>query len=173
MLKAMPTGTFVSVEEYLSTDYSPDCDYVDGGVLDRNVGENPHSFLQTALASYLFSRRSVWKIHVAVEQRVQVSATRFLVPDICVVAGPRPAERVFTAPPLVCVEILSPDDRASRLNQKIHDYLAFGVRYVWVVDPETRQAFVHTAGGSFEVQDGVLRTENPEIVVPLAEIWEA
>jgi len=43
----MATGTLVSVEEYLNTSYSPDCDYVDGEVLERNLGEREHSELQT------------------------------------------------------------------------------------------------------------------------------
>jgi hypothetical protein len=34
----MATGALVSVDEYLSTSYDPDCDYVDGVVEERNVG---------------------------------------------------------------------------------------------------------------------------------------
>lgn len=34
-------------------------------------------------------------------------------------------------------------------------------------------AYIHTAEGSREAKDGVLRTENPEIAVPLAEIFAA
>lgn len=37
------TPLLIPVEEYLSTAYRPDCDYVDGEVLERNVGETPHS----------------------------------------------------------------------------------------------------------------------------------
>ncbi len=59
----------------------------------------------------------------------------------------------------------------SRFQQRIDDYLKFGVRYVWVVDPATRRAWMHTADGAHEVKDGILRTENPELVVPLAEIF--
>ena len=54
--EAMQTGTIIPVEEYLATDYSPDCDYVDGQVLKRNVGEYDHSKLQMVLAAYLFAR---------------------------------------------------------------------------------------------------------------------
>ena len=42
----MKTETFVSVEEYLKTSYEPECDYVDGEVQERNVGERDHSILQ-------------------------------------------------------------------------------------------------------------------------------
>ena len=55
-------------------------------------------------------------------------------------------------------EILSPEDRISRMQERIDDYLAFGVSYVWVIDPKTRRAWVHTPTGISEVKDGVLRT---------------
>jgi Uma2 family endonuclease len=56
--------------------------------------------------------------------------------------------------------------------RKIADCLNYGVRYVWVLDPQTRKAFAHTNSGTHEVTDGVLRTENPAIEVPLSEIFE-
>ena len=32
--------------------YRPDCDYVDGRVVERNLGERDHSKLQAAIAAY-------------------------------------------------------------------------------------------------------------------------
>jgi hypothetical protein len=40
----------ISLEEYLSTVYEVDCDYVDGEVLERNTGDRDHSWLQGALS---------------------------------------------------------------------------------------------------------------------------
>ena len=42
----MQTGVQISVEDYLSTSYRPDCEYVDGVLLERNLGEFDHSRLQ-------------------------------------------------------------------------------------------------------------------------------
>jgi Putative restriction endonuclease len=92
----MAAGTQISVSEYLSTCYRPDCDYVDGEVLERNVGEYDHARLQAILLAYFFNREKQWGIHVVPEQRVQVSRTRFRVPDVCVLAGGKPAEQIFT-----------------------------------------------------------------------------
>ena len=83
----MPTGTLISVEEYLATSYRPDCDYVDGRIEERNLGELDHSSLQTAVAAYFFARRKQWNVTVVVEQRVQVSPSRFRISDVCVVLG--------------------------------------------------------------------------------------
>ena len=164
-------STPVSVDEYLHTAYEVDCDYVDGILVERNVGEKSHAKAQGAIFIYLHERRKLWNIFVIQEQRVQVSPTRYRVPDICVVAGPEPDEEIFTKPPFLCIEILSPEDRMSRMQQRIDDYLAFGVPYVWLVDPQTRKAWVSTSGDIREVRDGLLRTENPDIVVPLGEVF--
>src|SRR6185436_13011588 len=110
-MRAMSTATAVSLSEYLTTSYRPDCDYLDGELLERNVGEWDHSRLQMLLSRYLSNREKQWGIVVVVEQRVQVKARRFRVPDITVVAGEPAAEPIITKPPFLCVEILSPSDR--------------------------------------------------------------
>ena len=91
--KTMRAGTLISVSEYLSTSYRPDCDYVDGEVLERNLGELDHCKLLRKLILYFGVRKKQWRIHVFPEQRVQVSKTRFRVPDVCVVAGADPPSR--------------------------------------------------------------------------------
>lgn len=166
-MSALPA--LVSVEEYLRTVYDPDCDYVDGVVLERNVGEKSHAKVQKRLMWYLEQHyKALFVIH---ETRVQISPTRYRVPDLCVIAGPEPQEEIFTQPPFLCVEILSPEDRMSRMNIRIDDYLAFGVPYVWIIDPQTRKAWIYTSAGMTEVRDGVLRTHEPEIAVPLQELF--
>ncbi len=166
----MERGTLIPVEEYLSTSYRPDREYVDGSLLERNVGEWDHSKLQMFVSAYFYNRRKDLRIHVVPEQRVQVKPTRFRVPDVCVVAGDEPKEQILISPPFLCVEILSKDDRMSEMQERIEDYLSFGVRYVWVLDPRTKRAYVHTPEGSHEVRDA-LRTENPEVTLPLDELF--
>ncbi len=161
----------VPVEEYLGTTYRPDCDYVDGEVLERNVGEHDHSDLQSEFAHNFRTRRKQWKVHAVVEQRVQVAERRYRIPDVCVVAGGGPYPPIYNAPPFICIEILSKKDTLASTQDRIDDYLKFGVRYVWLINPRNRRAWVHTSEGSREVKDGVLRTENPSIAVHLAEVF--
>jgi hypothetical protein len=71
----------VSIEEYLNTSYRPDCDYVDGEVRERNVGEWDHSRMQSRLLVYLSVHEEEWGIAAVVEQRVQVRPDRYRVPD--------------------------------------------------------------------------------------------
>ena len=169
----MTPTALVSVDEYLNADYSPDCDYVDGVLEDRNAGQKDHSTAQMKIAYFLYHRRYELNISVFPEQRVQVSTTRVRVPDVCVMVGEAPNEQVFTRAPFLGVEILSPDDRMSRMQKKISDYLGMGVRYVWVIDPYERLAWIHTSEGAVEANDGVLRTTDPVIEMPLAEVMPA
>jgi Uma2 family endonuclease len=164
-------GAFIPVEEYLHTVYEPDCDYVDGILVDRNVGEKNHAKLQRAILFYLWERRRLYNIFPSQETRLQVSQTRYRAPDICVYLGPEPDEQIFTKPPFLCIEILSPEDRLSRMQQRIDDYFAFGVAHVWLVDPQTRRAWIYRPEGMHEVRDGVPRTEQPGIEIPLAEMF--
>jgi Uma2 family endonuclease len=167
----MATRTLISVEEYLETSYRPDCDYVDGEVVERNLGTRDHGWLQTAIAAYFFARRRQWNITVITELRIQVSATRFRIPDVCVILGDTD-EQVLTQPPFLCIEVLSPKDRMSRVEKRIAEFLEMGVSYVWVVDPKTKQAYAATpAEGLCEIKTGVLKTEDPTLEVPLSEIF--
>lgn len=165
----MSATTVVPLSEYLSTMYRPDREYLDGQLLERNLGEWDHARLQTLLAQFLTSREKDWGILAVAEQRVQVKPTRFRVPDITVLTGPPPVDVVRTAP-FLCIEILSPEDRVKEMQNRINDYLDIGVNYVWLIDPSTRRATVYTREGVSEVRDGVLTTTNPDIRVNLAEL---
>jgi Uma2 family endonuclease len=134
------------------------------------MGEKSHAKLQKAILLYLSAREKELGIWVIQEQRVQVSAKRFRIPDICVTLG-EPNEEILHQPPFICIEVLSPEDRWPRTQQRIDDYLGMGVPYVWVLDPITKQAYSVTKEGTRESSDGFLRTQNPAIELPLSEIF--
>ncbi|HEX3745695.1 MAG TPA: Uma2 family endonuclease [Bryobacteraceae bacterium] len=166
----MPTAELISVTEYLATDYSPDCDFVDGVLEDRHVGERDHGLVQAALIVWFAAHRKELGIAVVPEQRIQVTGSRYRLPDVCVTIG-LPDEQVFTTPPFLCIEILSPEDQMGRVLTKVADYLNFGVPYVWLIDPRKRTAVVYTANEALPVNDGVLRTTNPDIALPLTDLF--
>ncbi len=57
-----------------------------------------------------------------------------------------------------------------RMQSKVQEYLSIGVEYVWVVDPQERQALVYSRQNPGGVLADVLRTENPTIEIPLASL---
>jgi Uma2 family endonuclease len=58
------------------------------------------------------------------------------------------------------------------MQYKVADYLEFGVRYVWILDPLSKQVATYTESKVHVLTTGVLRTENPAIEIPLSEIFE-
>jgi Uma2 family endonuclease len=170
-LPIFENSEFISVREYLATSYRPDCEYLDGRIEERNVGEYDHGLLQ-ALLGYLFmSHRGDWGVQVVTDVRTQVSSSRFRVPDLSVLRADAPKEQILTHPPLIAIEILSPEDRLSRFQDRIDDYLAFGVENIWVLDPERRTAWIATRDGLHLVQNGELTVPDTPIRVVLSELF--
>ena len=167
----MGTIPGVSVAEYLHEIYRPDCDYVDGEVQERNMGEKEHSAWQFALARYFHSHRKEWGLRVYPELRLQVSPTRFRIPDIMLLDRDAADEQIITHAPLVCIEILSPEDRFGRMEERIADYFSMGVRHVWVIDPVVMQGY-RCAGANPRdwQQTNRLAVEGTPIAVDLAEV---
>jgi len=106
------------------------------------------------------------------EQRVQVKAARFRIPDICLLPADAPDEQIITHPPLACIEILSREDTMTRLVERLDDDLNMGVPNIWIIDPLTRRGYRYTSEGFLEAKDGVLRTSRSDIALPLASLFE-
>jgi Uma2 family endonuclease len=68
-------------------------------------------------------------------------------PDVAFVRADRIPEKLprgfFDGPPDLAIEVLSPGDRASEVQSKIHDWLEAGCRAVWIVDPETKSVTIY------------------------------
>jgi len=169
-MKIMATDVLVSVEEYLRTSYRPDCDYLDGEVVERNLGELEHSSAQREILLFLAMHYPHLRRRLLPEQRVQVRWDRYRIPDICVVASEIPRQKIITTPPDLCIEILSPEDTLTRTMDRIRDYFNMGVPTCWIIDPVSREAWVATPGHLDEVLDGILRASGIEM--PLAEVLE-
>lgn len=139
----MATATHhpISVSEYLHTSYRPDCDYVDGVVEERNLGELDHAEVLRELLLWLGQHKREWGIGGLPEIRVQTSPTRFRIADVCIVSTSAPREQVIKTTPLAVIEILSPADRVPRYTERLEDYRKMGVKHIWVVDPAKRRGF--------------------------------
>ena len=136
----------ITLEEYLHTDYRPDCDFVDGYLEERTLGELAHSTLQAELCYYFRQHREDWHVKVLSELRTRVSSSRVRIPDICLIRLDAPREPVTLTAPLLCIEILSPEDRLSRVTNRLEDFAGMGVEHIWIVDPERRLAYTYTRG---------------------------
>ena len=166
-----PLPAILTIEEYLQTAYRPDCDFVDGYLEDRNAGEYEHNNLQAALIAWFFNRGSEWKVRVLPEQRTRVGENRVRVPDLCLVPRGGPIEKVRTTPPILCIEILSPEDRKSKTVRVLNDYLLMGVPNLWLFDPIDLLAFTYTASGLHSAETPRMLIPNSPIYLDLAELF--
>jgi Uma2 family endonuclease len=157
----------VSLEEYLNTAYSPDREYVDGVVVERYVGERPHSRVLGNLT--IFFRQHDSHLFSWPSQRVTtIPGRRSRVPDVCVTLED-PGIDVFEVPPFLAIEILSKRDEMSDVLEKLAEYQDFGIPHIWLIDPRRKKAFTYECGRLVEVAGEALVAG--EIRVPLDEVF--
>ena len=137
----MATSTLIPLDQYLSTSYRPDREYIDGEVLERKMGKWEHARIQALLTIWFGRHEREWAVQTATEWRTKVSSTRVRIPDV-VLVGQGEQSAVLADPPLLIVEILSPDDTYSETQKRADDYFRMGVQTIWIIDPATRTARV-------------------------------
>lgn len=162
----------IPVEEYLSTVYRPDCDYVDGVVLERNMGETPHSRLQKYFLKYFDAHEDEWNIEALPEERVQIDASRFRIPDVMVAAPSDIGDRIVRTPPLLCIEILSSGDRMEKIEERLADYARMGVKSMWVIDPGRGLAYSAGSDAVLVPVKDRLTVDGTAISITVAEIFD-
>jgi Uma2 family endonuclease len=164
----MATVLHIPINEYLQLSFRPDREYVDGEIRERNVGKWEHARVQALLAAWFVNHEKEWATASSTEQRMRVSATRVRVPDLVVLtAGPQP--EVLIEPPLLVVEILSPDDTYSDIQERAQDYRAMGVETIWIIDPKTRTG--RMCRGAEWIEASRLEVKGTPLYVELADIF--
>jgi len=160
------------LEEYLSRCHEPDCEYEDGFLVERNVGEFEHSFLQAILATLFTNHMESWGVYALTEQRIRLTPQHYSIPDVCVLRRDALRESILTHPPLIVIEILSPEDAMSGVLKKCAEYRKFGVEHVWIIDPVEREAYRVTAFGLEKMLDVVLNIPDSLIRIVTPEIFQ-
>lgn len=150
------TDELWTVREYLRTDWSPDREFVDGRIEERNLGEKDYSILQRYLIFLFVLKRTEWAVEVFPELRTQTQARRFRVPDVLVVRASEKFDRYLTTLPLIAIEILSPEDSLRSMVAKAAEYRAFGIENIWIFDPALCQAYRYTGSAFEEVRESEL-----------------
>ncbi len=171
------TETLVSVNEYLNTSYEPDREFVEGALVERNVGTQLHGLLQTIVAAFFWQFRTSHRIHVFTETRLLMDATsgRYRIPDVLVLNTPYRKGKVVVDIPVIVIEIKSPDDTFDDIVDKCFEYEMLGVSNIVVMDPDNRRAWLFTkgnlqllGGGSFEMN---LSPQKSTIDFPFARMF--
>jgi len=136
----MGARTGVSVEEYLHTSFPElDREYRDGEIVERSLPTYLHGKTQGILIAIFIALRSK-SVFPSVETRMKIRTGLYLVPDVAVFYPDEPSD-LPENPPLIAIEVLSPDDRLTAAREKLEEYRAWGVRHVWLVDPYSKRMY--------------------------------
>ena len=164
----MATILQIPLDEDLGIVYRPDREYVDGEIRERNVGKYEHARVQALLARWFGNHEQEWGVQVVIEQRVRVSPNRVRIPDVTLLTfGAQPD--VIVDPPMLIIEILSPDDSYSDTQERAYDYRAMGVEIVWIIDPTTRTG--RMCSGAEWVEAARLEVKGTPLYVNLPDIF--
>jgi Uma2 family endonuclease len=137
----------ISPGEYLSTSFEDlDREYVRGEIVQRAMPDYPHGKTQLELGVRFRSLRDSHRLYACSETRMRLSPDLIRIPHVAVFADSEPQERIPSHPPLLVVEIISPDDRFSDVLEKLAEYRKWGVPHIWVVDPHRRTLASYDAG---------------------------
>jgi Uma2 family endonuclease len=117
---------------------------------------------------------------VFAETGYQLAPDTVRIPDVSFVPAQRmrgvDLDRRIPGAPALAVEVVSPTDLAQDLAHKVEQYLAAGVRVVWVVYPNTREVHVFREGGAAAVLGLADRIETadllPGFTAPVSQFFE-
>lgn len=158
----------VSLEEYLGHTYEPDCDYVDGELIERNVGENWHSKTQGEFIILLGIAGRARGMVVRPELRMRLRPGTYRIPDVALFAE-EPSESVPSTTPRLIVEVVSPADRQSTILAKLEEFRVFGVPHIWLADPQLKSLYTYGTDGLHQVLE--LRLPELELVIRPSDVF--
>ena len=158
------------IEQYLRTNYRPDADFVDGYIEERHLGEFDHARLQLLISGIIAANEQSWGVTGVVEQRIRVAPTRVRIADLALLHAGAPYEKVTKTPPFLCLEIMSPEDRLTRVKVVLNDYLQMGVEHIWLLDPLRHKTYVFDANGLHE-QPGVLSVSGTAVKLDVNALY--
>jgi Uma2 family endonuclease len=161
----MSATALVSVEDYLRRTEKPLCEYVDGVLCLKPMPTKSHALLEFLLV-LLLRKQGVQALS---EVTVRLSSTKYLIPDV--IAAQEIQSPYPTDPVLLCVEILSPEDRVGATLAKCEEYHAWGVPFCWIVDPEKRTAWQYQSHGEPEHIDQTGTLAAGQLSVRLEELF--
>ena len=141
--------TLIASETYLQMSFDgPDREYVEGELRERGTPTYAHGRIQALIGFHFDVLREKHPVFAACGVRLALHPNHvYRIPDVSVFAGREPTEAIPDMPPLVAIEIVSPDDRTSETLKKFEEYRNWGVTHIWLIDPIEKTFFRYDATG--------------------------
>jgi Uma2 family endonuclease len=152
----MTTPTRVTVEQFLAMeDEKPYLELINGEMVQKAMPGPKHSaaVIHVGTELTLFVRQHpIARVDTELRHRSNDQDWVSL-PDICVTLRdrwPKGATSAVEVMPDLAIEVLSPDDRAGRVAERVDFYTRSGTSLIWVIDPELEHVTVYRPGAAPE-----------------------
>jgi Uma2 family endonuclease len=166
---ATPTKLLTLAEFREEPEIQPAREYVEEKVSQKPMPQGKHSLLQIKLVIVLNSFLMEKRIAVAFSELRCTFGGRSIVPDLAIVQqGKIPLDEqgeianAFNIAPDWMIEILSPDQSATKVIKKILHCLQHGTEVGWLIDPAEKSIFIYHSEKQIEVVDD----QDQELLVP-------
>jgi len=159
------------------------CELFDGTLMEKVMGAL-ESLLTAALIEYLrrFVRENDLGIILGPDCLLRYSADRVYLPDISFISWSQDPMREIGKHPIanlhpdLAVEVLSKGNTLREMQNKRHDYFAWGVGCVWELDPRKREMAIFTSPEEFTIVGNSKNLDGgdqlPGFSLPMAKIFE-
>lgn len=159
----------LTLEEFLKLpETEPASEYVDSQIIQKPMPQGEHSTIQGELIISINAVVKPQKVARAFPELRCTFGGRSIVPDVAVFTWERIPRKenggianVFTEAPDWIIEILSPDQSATKVTKKILQCLKYETQMGWLIDPEEQTIFVYLPKQQPEVFD------EPEQLLPV------
>jgi Uma2 family endonuclease len=151
----------LSLEEFLKLpETEPASEYIDGQIIQKPMPQGEHSIIQGELVTSVNAVVKPQKIARAFPELRCTFGGRSIVPDVAVFTWDRIPRKenggvanVFQAAPDWMIEILSPDQSATKVTKKILHSLKHNTQMGWLIVPDEQTIFVYQSNQQPEVFD--------------------
>jgi Uma2 family endonuclease len=147
-MQLTPNEYFAQIYKNWNGDWEGDFDYVDGVLERHDWGDYSHSEMHSQAMAWIHDQKLQSKFRALPSHTLQITPTRFRVPDISIFHRRIGNEgRATTTAPLVVIEILSPEDSFMYLQSLEADYRRMGISNIWFLDPRQIMGWCCTPAG--------------------------
>jgi Uma2 family endonuclease len=180
----MGITTLMTFEEFEALpDTAEQIELLEGELIRMPPAERRHmeivqflyKLLDEAVEKLRKARRTygLGKVHIEMGYLLTEEPRSWLQPDVSLTHPDQPGAKYYEGSPLMAFEVVSPEDTAARLNRKVRLFLQHGAAEVWLIYPDTRQAWVHlrdTRAARLE-EKSIHSQLLPGIQIPLAKLF--
>lgn len=180
MATATVTQESLSLEDFLALpETKPASEYINGEIIQKPMPKGKHSRIQSRLSREIDQFAEDKKIALALTEFRCTIGGRSLVPDIAVIRWenlPRDedgeiGDRFERAPDWV-IEILSPDQAATTVMEKIIFCVENGTELGWLIDPQAKSVSIFQPSGLPKVYLAEKKPTDPLISLPEFTEWQ-